>query len=119
MSDQFLDVQEPGSPTAKIDGEELTVGGNTVFRERTEIAGANPLEVSRVVNSAPVGTEYGLVTRPIVANPLPVTLASSDPIPVTVASADGSESTAMRRLLEEILIELKTMNERWEGGSEQ
>jgi hypothetical protein len=100
VSDQVLDVQEPGSPTAKIDGEELVVGVNTVFRERTQVAGANPLEVSRVTNTDPDGTEYGLVTRPIMP----------DPLPVSIAVSDGSEATKTRRLLEEILLELKTLN---------
>jgi hypothetical protein len=109
VSDQVLDVQEPGSPTAKIDGEELVVGVNTVVRERTQVAGASPLEISRVTNSEPAGTEYALVTRPI----------PSGVQEVVVKSQDGSETTAIRRLLEEILVELKTMNERWEGGSEQ
>ena len=46
-----------------LDSEQLTVGANTVQRERMEIAGAAAADIAVIMNSAPTGTEYGLVVR--------------------------------------------------------
>jgi hypothetical protein len=48
-----------------VDGETLTVGSNTVLRQRAQISGASALEVARVQATVPAGTEYAVVTRPI------------------------------------------------------
>lgn len=53
----------------KLDSESLTVGANTVHRERAQVAGASALEVARVMATGPVGTEMGLVAR--LAGPVP------------------------------------------------
>ena len=50
----------------RIDTEELSVGGVVVHRERGQLAGANELEISRVLNADPAANDYGLVTRPVV-----------------------------------------------------
>lgn len=54
----------PGSGEL-IDVESLTVGANTVLRQRFELAGASAAEIARVMNSAPTGSEYGVVTRSV------------------------------------------------------
>jgi len=54
MSDQFLGVAESGSPTRKLDMEQLTVGANTVIRERVQIAGTSATHL------APVSATLGL-----------------------------------------------------------
>lgn len=59
-------VQLPTDSTGKkVDTEELTVGGNTVERERVQIAGSAATEVARVQATAPAGSEQALVTRNI------------------------------------------------------
>lgn len=68
MADQILPLNA-GSGGLNIDVEELTVGGNTVERQRGQIAGSAAAEIARVINTAPGGTEYGLVTRPTITEP--------------------------------------------------
>lgn len=57
-----------------MDEESVTFGTapTTRKRARVEVAGAAAAEISRVMNSAPAGTEYGLVTRPIPSGTQPV-----------------------------------------------
>jgi len=63
--DSFLPYQDPAVVSRKLDSESLAVGLNTVERERMQLAGALAAEIARVLNAAPVGTDYGLVTRNI------------------------------------------------------
>lgn len=62
MSDNYMPVQ---SVTAdyKLDTESLTVGSNTVQRERVELAGASALEIAAVKAATPSSGLYGLVCR--------------------------------------------------------
>ena len=62
MADAVVQVP-PDSSGKMLDQESLTVGANTVHRQRQQIAGALAAEIARVMNSAPAGTEYGLVVR--------------------------------------------------------
>src|SRR4030067_3849372 len=64
MADSYLGLDEPSTIDKKVDTEQLTVGANTVERERIEIAGAAAAAIAAVTNSAPT-TEYGVVTRNI------------------------------------------------------
>lgn len=48
MADNFLGYQNPTSVDAKLDTESLTVGANTVHRERIEIAGASATDIAVV-----------------------------------------------------------------------
>ena len=64
MSDSFLPYQDPSVVDKKLDSESLTVGANTVHRERVEVSGAGAAEIAEVKNAAPT-TEYGLITRNI------------------------------------------------------
>jgi len=70
-------------PTSqKLDTETITGGGNTVERQRLQIAGSAFAEIARVMNTAPTGSEYGLVTRiagtAVVSQGAP-TLVTTDP----------------------------------------
>lgn len=65
MADAFIGVDEPVTIDKRLDTEQLTVGAETVMRERVEISGAAATEIARVLNAAPAGTEMALVTRPI------------------------------------------------------
>lgn len=62
MGDAFVQV-----PTGeKIDGSSLTVGGNTVQRQRNTIADPNTAAAQAAVkNQHPAPTDYGLAVRPI------------------------------------------------------
>jgi hypothetical protein len=76
MSDSFIDVEESASPTKKVDTEQLTVGVETVERERQQVAGAAATEIARVIATDPVGSEMALVVRPAVPS---IGLAVSGP----------------------------------------
>lgn len=72
MSDSFLPVYTPDPLLAtgqKMDSESLTVGGNTVERERIQITGTGATEVARVLGAAAVGTEMALAVRLVGAVP--------------------------------------------------
>ncbi len=62
MADQFIGLPVDGIGK-KLDTEELTVGSNTVQRERNQIAGASALEIAEVANTDPGSTDYALVVR--------------------------------------------------------
>lgn len=65
MANGTVGISEPASPNKLLDAESLTVAAQTVFRERVQVTGAADVEISRVLNSTPAGTEYALVTRNI------------------------------------------------------
>src|SRR5262245_27629823 len=79
MADALIKVSEPAVADKNVDTESLVgAGGATVQRERVQICGASLTAVSSVLSSAPAGTEFGLVTRPIVSTlPLPTGAATS------------------------------------------
>lgn len=62
MTDSYIAIDEPSTTDKKADTEELTVGSNTVQRERIQVAGAAAAAIAAVVNATPT-TEYGLVVR--------------------------------------------------------
>lgn len=82
MADAIVQVA-PNSTGEKIDGDELTVGANTVFRQR--IAMADPTTaaaLAKVQNAQPADTDYGLTVRPagdgkVVLNAASVTAAAT------------------------------------------
>lgn len=65
MSDAVVGVTQGVSPDRLVDNESLTVGTNTVYRQRLQVAGAAALEVARVENAQPGASDYGLVVRNI------------------------------------------------------
>jgi hypothetical protein len=65
MADSFTQVA-PDSTGDKVDGEELTVGANTVIRQRVQVVGAAVAEIAAVSNSKqPAQTLYAPVVRPL------------------------------------------------------
>ncbi len=64
MSDGTVGLPTDG-PGKKLDTEQLTVSGETVQRERLQIAGAIDVEIASVKNSDPAASAYGLATREI------------------------------------------------------
>lgn len=64
MADSFLPAAGV-IPEYKRDTESLTVGSNTVHRERTQVAGASALEVASVPAIAPTSAAYGLAVRDV------------------------------------------------------
>jgi len=63
MANGYLGFQNPGTENKKIDTEELTVGGQTVQRERIQVAGAADVDIAEVKNTVPDSGDYGLVVR--------------------------------------------------------
>lgn len=68
MADGIVQVA-PDSTGKKMDTEELTVGANTVQRERVQISGAVAAAIAKVLNADPASADYGLVVRPIMESP--------------------------------------------------
>jgi hypothetical protein len=68
MADGFIVVQ-PDSTGKKVDSTELTVGTNTVERQRLILTGSTALSILELLNSAPTGAEYAIPTRNIPSAP--------------------------------------------------
>jgi hypothetical protein len=92
----------PGSGGSNADTESVTTGAGTVERGRTEITGSGASEVARVLSSAPAGTEYGLVVRPIAPSTQVVSQSTAASLNATVTQGaagatawkvDGSATT--------------------------
>jgi len=64
MADDFIQLPADGAGK-KLDSESLTIGANTVHRERLQLSGAVAAEVLAVKNTDPAGSAYGGVVRPI------------------------------------------------------
>jgi hypothetical protein len=78
MADSLVQVL-PDSTGKKVDTSSLTVGANTVERQRMNMADpTTAAAIAAVMNSLPAGTEYGLVVRD--AQKGQTTMASSRPV---------------------------------------
>lgn len=64
MADALVQVA-PDSTGAKIDNTSLTVGANTVMRQRVNLAGRAATELADVRAATPANTDIGLVTRDV------------------------------------------------------
>lgn len=64
MSDSFVQAP-PDSAGKKIDTEVVTVGANSVHRQRIQITGVADVAVAALSNTTPTSAEYGLITRPV------------------------------------------------------
>lgn len=82
MTDAIVQVA-PNSTGEKIDGTELSVGGQTVFRQRTIIGDDSAAAgLAKVQNAQPGASDYGLTVRPagdgnVVLNAAAVTSAAT------------------------------------------
>lgn len=65
MADSFLPYKNPDTTDAKLDSESLTVGSDTVERERIQIAGKGAAEIAEVKDAPPEQDHHGVVTRPV------------------------------------------------------
>lgn len=65
MADSYLSYQNPTTTDKKLDSESLTVGANTVERERIQVSGTAATDIASVTSSTPPSTEPGLVVRNI------------------------------------------------------
>jgi hypothetical protein len=84
MSDGFVKVQ-PDSTGKIIDTTELTVGANTVERQRINIAGLTAAAILDLLTSAPVGTEYAVPVRNIPSGTQAISHANLDAALSTLA----------------------------------
>lgn len=66
MADALLPLS-PAAPGGQIEDVEDLIGAlaTLVVRQRVQIAGAILSEIARVIDTDPIGTEFGLVTRNI------------------------------------------------------
>lgn len=64
MSDSYVQVR-PDSTGKKVDAEIVSIGADTVVRQRIVLTGAGAAEIARIVNTDPTGTEYALLVRTI------------------------------------------------------
>ncbi len=68
MADGIVQLAPDGTGK-KMDTEELTVGANTVQRERVQISGAAAAAIAAIKNTDGAAADYGLVVRPVQGNP--------------------------------------------------
>jgi hypothetical protein len=66
VANSFIGLPTDGAGK-KLDTEQLTVGANTVERERMQIVGATATEIARVDDTDPLGTDFALLVRPAAA----------------------------------------------------
>ena len=91
MTDQYVQVNADGVGK-KVDTTELTVGANTVERQRIHLAGGAADELADVKNAAPSISAYGLVARtiPIAAATPAQSSVTASATNVTLLSANTS-----------------------------
>jgi hypothetical protein len=75
-----------------LDTEQVTIGGNTVQRQRTEVAGSVATAIADVVNTPAAASAYGLTTRPMQLCPDHYIAGqlSSPSLPYTLIAAPGA-----------------------------
>jgi len=91
-------IQLPAEGTGKkLDTEQLTVGANTVQRERFEISGAAAAEIARVLNTDPTGSEYAIIARLLETNSAQFTHATQATVAAgSSADLDGAQITSSK-----------------------
>lgn len=65
MADSYLPYQDPTTTSRKLDSHSITVGANTVERERIEIAGVGSSAIAEVTAATPSSGSWGVVVRNI------------------------------------------------------
>lgn len=96
MADSIIGVLQATSPDKKLDTTSLTVGANTVERERVQTAGSGAAELCDVKNAMPAVTAYGQVVRtltPTVATATTASVAAS----ATAVTLFASNTAALGR----------------------
>lgn len=67
MSSSYIQIADDGSGK-KLDTENITVGANSVHRERMQIAGAVAAAIAGILNTDPTGSEYAMLFRAVEVN---------------------------------------------------
>ena len=97
MADSFLPYKNPDTTDKKLDSESLTVGSDTVERERVQVAGKGAAEIQDVKNAKPAQDAYGGVSRLIPASVLLASITGSPTGSGVVGSADvGARSLILQ-----------------------
>src|ERR1043165_7298071 len=81
MSDSSIQLPADG-PGKRLDTEALTVGSDTVHRERNQVAGAAADDIAVVTDAEPGASDHGLVVREAARGQA----SMSASIPVAIAS---------------------------------
>src|SRR5262245_40002721 len=91
MADSTIGLPPDGSGK-KLDADVLTVGSQTVYRERDRIAGGAADELLDVVSREPIPVDHGAVVRPInvSGNPIRNALSASSLAAGSSSNLDGS-----------------------------
>lgn len=95
MADSFLPYKNPDTTDKKLDSESLTVGSDTVERERIQIAGKSAAEIQDVKNDKPANNAYGGIVRPLNAGVILATITGN----ATATGNVGSEQDVGARSL--------------------
>jgi len=64
-TDSYLPYQDPVTTSRKLDSDSLTVGANTVERERVRIAGEGATHLAEVAAGTPASGSFGIIVRNI------------------------------------------------------
>jgi len=95
MADSFLPYKNPDTTDKKLDSESLTVGSDTVERERVQVAGKGAAEIQDVKNAKPAQDAYGGIVRPLNAGVILATITGN----ATATGNVGSEQDVGARSL--------------------
>ena len=96
MADSFLPYKNPDTTDKKLDSESLTVGADTVERERVQVAGKGSTEIQDVKNAKPAQDAYGGIVRPLNAG---VILASITGSAVATGVVGSEQDVGARSLI--------------------
>lgn len=88
MTDAFIQLQPDGTGH-KVDTTEITVGANTVERQRIQLGGSSAGNLVEPLGTAPVGAEYGMPVRNV-----PPTLSPNSPSGVSIGLSSTSVLSA-------------------------
>ena len=65
MADAYIVVTEDSTSGKLVDNTSLTVGANTVYRQRVQVAGSSAAAFVEVLPSNPASSDYAIVVRSI------------------------------------------------------
>lgn len=118
MADSTIGVTEAGTPNKLLDTTSLTVGMNTVERERIQVAGAAAAELADVKNAAPSASAYGIVARLIaeaIGNALFAKVTDGTDVALVTGSGElsvlDSNSAAIKTAVEAIQTAIQLIDD--------
>ena len=120
MADSFLPYKNPDTTDAKLDSESLTVGSDTVERERIQIAGKGAAEIAEVKNAPPAKDHHGVVTRPVKTGVILATVSDAKTATGVVGSQQdiGAKSLTLQLTgtwVGTVIVEQSNDNTNWVG----